>query len=99
MKRNQNLPELGFFFLLILTLTDCGFSRKQSEKIDRFALVNRHNVFNTEFDSLNSFSVGNGEFAFTVDATGLQTFPEIYDNGGCLGTQSEWGWHSFPNTG
>ena len=50
-------------------------------------------------DSLSSLSVGNGEFAYTVDATGLQTFPEVYKNGVPLGTQSQWGWHSFANTG
>ena len=79
-------------------LPACNSAKSGSDKIDRFALVNRHNVQITEFDLLNSLSTGNGEFAFTVDATGLQTFPEIYDNGVCLGTQSEWGWHSFPNT-
>jgi hypothetical protein len=41
--------------------------------------------------------VGNGRFAFTVDFTGLQSFPDLYDQGIPLGTQSEWGWHSFPN--
>ncbi len=85
--------------LLLSVIASCKPTLNRSEKIDRFALVNRHNVFINDFDSLNSLSVGNGKFAFTVDATGLQTFPEIYDNGVCLGTQSEWGWHSFPNTG
>lgn len=70
-----------------------------AQKIDRKALVTRHNVVNTRFDSLGSVSVGNGEFAFTVDATGLQTFPDHYQKGVPLGTQSQWGWHSFPNTG
>ena len=41
--------------------------------------------------------MGNGEFAFTVDATGLQTFPSMYSKGVPLGTQSQWGWHSFAN--
>ncbi len=81
----------------VLIFAGCSSPKADTEKIDRFALVNRHNIQITEFDSLNSLSVGNGRFAFTVDATGLQTFPEIYDNGVCLGTQSEWGWHSFPN--
>ena len=67
------------------------------EKINRFSLVNRHNVNVSAADSLNSLSVGNGEFAFTVDVTGLQTFPEFYKNGIPLGTQSQWGWHSFEN--
>ena len=65
--------------------------------IDRKALVTRHNVVVNEMDTLASLSVGNGSFAMTVDATGLQTFPDFYANGVSLGTQSDWGWHSFPN--
>lgn len=84
--------------LLYAYLTSCSSGKTEHDKIDRFALVNRHNVTISEFDSLNSISVGNGSFAFTVDPTGLQTFPELYKNGVYLGTQSEWGWHSFPNT-
>ncbi len=69
----------------------------KQEKIDRRALVDRNNPVVEQLDTLASLSVGNGEFAFTVDATGLQTFPEIYKKGVPLGTQSQWGWHSFPN--
>jgi hypothetical protein len=65
--------------------------------IDRLSLVTRHNVVLNAFDSLGSLSVGNGEFAFTVDITGLQTFPRLYENGIPLGTQSQWAWHAFPN--
>ena len=67
-------------------------------KIDRHEVVQRHTIKITTADSLSSLSVGNGRFAFTVDVTGLQTFPEYYKKGVPLGTQSEWGWHSFPNT-
>ena len=67
-------------------------------KIDRYSLVQRHNVINNHFDSLSSLSVGNGRFAFTVDVTGLQSFPDAYAKGVPLGTESEWGWHSFINT-
>lgn len=67
--------------------------------IDRLALVSRNNPRLTSMDTLGSLTVGNGRFAFTVDATGLQSFPDYYDNGISLGTQSEWGWHSFSNTG
>jgi hypothetical protein len=59
--------------------------------------VQRHNVRVNKIDSLSSLSVGNGNFAFTVDATGMQSFPDAYANGVPLGTQSVWGWHSFPN--
>lgn len=89
--------KLFLIMVSVSLLFSCSNSEKNSDKIDRFALVTRHNVFINAFDSLSSLSVGNGEFAFTVDATGLQTFPEIYENGVCLGTMSEWGWHSFPN--
>jgi len=65
--------------------------------IDRKALVERNNPTVTKFDPLSSFTVGNGDFAYTVDATGLQTFPDFYRNGVPLGTQSQWGWHSFAN--
>ena len=58
----------------------------------------RNNPVVTTMDTLSSLSVGNGGFAYTVDATGMQSFPEYYKGGICLGTQSQWGWHSFPNT-
>lgn len=66
--------------------------------IDRHALVTRHDVVLTNFDTGNPLTVGNGEFAFTVDATGLQTFPEAFANTTPLGTLSDWGWHTFPNS-
>ena len=59
--------------------------------------MDRNSPIVTSMDTLASLSVGNGEFAVTVDATGLQSFPEYYSNGVPLGTQSQWGWHSFPN--
>jgi len=65
--------------------------------IDRQALVTRHIPVLTQADTLSPFSVGNGEFAFTVDITGLQTFSEFYENGMPLGTLAHWGWHSLPN--
>jgi hypothetical protein len=49
------------------------------------AVVPRHNPVLRAFDTGSPLSVGNGEFAFTVDATGL------------LGTLSQWGWQSAPN--
>jgi hypothetical protein len=74
------------------------FYTATAQPIDRKRLVERHKVTNMKFDSLSSLSVGNGSFAFTVDVTGLQSFPDAYQNGIPLGTQSEWGWHSFTDT-
>ncbi len=65
--------------------------------IDRRALVERNSPHVERLNTLASLTVGNGGFAFTVDATGLQTFPEYYAQGVPLGTQSDWGWHSFAN--
>ncbi|HSV91481.1 MAG TPA: hypothetical protein VLH81_00335, partial [Desulfobacterales bacterium] len=67
--------------------------------IDRQGLVGRHNPVLHAFNPRSPLSVGNGEFAFTVDATGLQTFREAYGAGVPLCTQAQWGWHSFPTHG
>lgn len=65
--------------------------------IDRHALVSRHNIVLDHVDTMGSLTVGNGEFAFTVDVTGMQSFPEAYANGIALTTQAQWGWHTMTN--
>lgn len=57
--------------------------------IDRHALVTRHNVTLTKFNGDNPIQVGNGEFAFGMDVTGLQTFAPF-------NTMSHWGWNTLP---
>ena len=84
--------------LVAAALCSALWFNTRAQSIDRKALVERHKVFNTKADPLSSLSVGNGRFAVTVDVTGLQTFPEYYAKGVPLGTQSEWGWHSFKDT-
>ena len=84
------------YAILSVLLVAC--STNQPQKIDRKALVERNNPKVVEFNNHSSLSVGNGNFAYTVDATGMQTFPEFYSDGVPLGTQSQWGWHSFPNS-
>src|SRR4030095_10956203 len=83
---------------LLFSITLLLFNSSFSQSINRQAVVQRHNVHINKIDSLSSLSVGNGNFAFTVDATGMQSFPDAYAKGVPLGTQSVWGWHSFPNT-
>tara|TARA_R110000868_G_scaffold53666_5_gene168249 strand:- start:381 stop:2531 length:2151 start_codon:yes stop_codon:yes gene_type:complete len=84
--------------IILIGFASCNDSEKKVLKIDRNSVVTRHNVKIKQVDTLASLTVGNGKFAFTVDVTGLQSFPETYGNGVPLGTQSEWGWHTFPNT-
>jgi hypothetical protein len=86
----QKPLSVGLGMLLLTT----GLS---AAPIDRHALVARHEVGLTNFDATNPLSVGNGQFCFTVDATGLQTFPDAFNQTTPLGTLSDWGWHTAPN--
>lgn len=94
--KTNRLVNLVVFLYIFFNIVIPGKSQTQTP-IDRKALVQRHTVIITKADPLASLSVGNGKFAFTVDVTGLQTFPKEYEKGVPLGTQSEWGWHSFAN--
>ena len=77
--------------LIALGVTGGALVRAESpappaDLIDRQALVSRHNI---DWPSLTGeIPLGNGNFAFNADGTGLQTF------GG--NTMSHWCWHSFP---
>jgi hypothetical protein len=87
------------YTLLILCMsahTMIGHTTEQLP-IDRQALITRNHVVLHQADPLTPLSVGNGEFAFTADITGLQTFPAYHEKGMPLGTQSQWGWHEEPN--
>ena len=98
MSRNEYLcGEMNTLRILLSYIAILATLGVQGAPIDRKALVERHNPLVTSVDTLASLSVGNGHFAFTTDVTGLQTFPEYYRHGVPLGTQSEWGWHSFGN--
>jgi protein-glucosylgalactosylhydroxylysine glucosidase len=53
----------------------------------------------TFLDPADVFTLGNGDFAFNVDATGLQTFNASFANTGPrldLNTLSSWAFHSIP---
>ena len=96
-KKNRNRIT-AYFNILISSITLLVATHSFAQPINRRQVVQRHNIHINKIDSLSSLSVGNGNFAFTVDATGMQSFPGAYANGVPLGTQSVWGWHSFPNT-
>ncbi|BET68599.1 hypothetical protein ASA1KI_35170 [Opitutales bacterium ASA1] len=86
-------------------LTSCLFAapfasaNADSNSIDREAVVRRHDVHNTRVDPEGAITLGNGDFALTVDVTGLQGLERVYyDNGLPLETRTTWAWHTFPNT-
>jgi hypothetical protein len=72
--------------LAVLHAADAPMAVAPPGRIDRQALVGRHNIVWNELTG--QIPLGNGEFCFNADATGLQTF-----GGNSL---SHWGWHSFP---
>jgi hypothetical protein len=80
---------LAFWILCAAKLAAADANTNAQAAIDRHALVSRHNVVLTEAGPKNILQVGNGEFAFGMDITGLQTFLPA-------NTMSHWGWHSFP---
>jgi hypothetical protein len=78
--------------ILVLSLYVFGQSNVNiiyDNKIDRKEVVQRHRIITTSTNPKSPAQVGNGEFAFGVDITGLQTFVPF-------STLSHWSWHSFP---
>jgi protein-glucosylgalactosylhydroxylysine glucosidase len=71
-------------------------STTSSQRISRAVLVRRHNPRLYKVDPLAPLTVGNGEFAFSADVTGLQTLSGVYENSMPLCTMSQWGWHTVP---
>ncbi len=88
--------NLLLFVSGFLLLIACQ-SQESTSPINRLELVSRHNVILNNPDTLGSLTIGNGNFAYTVDVTGMQTFHEEYENGISLGTMSNWGWHTVPS--
>jgi hypothetical protein len=90
---------LSACLLGLLAIPAVSWSQPASTpKIDRHALVTRHNPHLTRIDPWAPLTVGNGQFAFTADVTGLQTFYTHYQKNGIgLETQARWSWHSNPN--
>ncbi len=92
-------PHFALFRIGVLFAGTLGLlALRSSAAIDREALVARHAVRVDRVDPENPLSVGNGDFAFTADVTGLQSFEDLYhDRGVPLETRATWAWHSFPN--
>lgn len=65
-----------------------------SMAIARKELVQAHNPELFGFDYSSPMLLGNGEFAFSADVTGLQTFYDDYQDNLPLCTMSQWGLHT-----
>lgn len=74
---------------LIPFLAGLAAAAPSSGRIDRESIVRSFNPHRTSSSDETPLQVGNGNFAFGADITGLQTFRPF-------ATMSTWGWHSFP---
>lgn len=86
------MSKYSLYWSILFLILSVGLNA-QNTKIDREKLVRRHTIHHSDTTAFSPLSVGNGKFVFTADITGLQTFPEHYEPGIPLGTQSDWGWH------
>ena len=82
------IPPFLIFFLSITMAVNANVNGSK-QKIDRKAIVERQKIITSAINSKSPAQVGNGEFAFGVDVTGLQTFVPF-------NTLSHWSWHSYP---
>lgn len=76
-------------FIVLFTLfanVSFVFAGELKEPLDRHAIVARHHIKTSDVKQL--LPIGNGNFCFNVDGTGLQTF-----TGDVL---SHWGWYADP---
>ena len=79
-----------FFYIFLFIFS--GFSVAAQEvslgTINRKALVSRHNIVIKNPQTPGPAQVGNGNFAYGFDITGMQTFNDQFT------TMSHWSWHS-----
>ena len=67
--------------------------------INRYKLIKKHNIILYEPAYDSPLSVGNGEFVFTADVTGVQTLYEEYRDAFPLCTMGNFGWHTESDHG
>ena len=83
--------------VLIAWIAASALAGAAAEPINRRALVTRHNVVHRSAAPEHFLQVGNGEFAYAFDVTGMQTLDRAFEHPIPLHTMSNWGWRSFPN--
>src|SRR5690606_13489915 len=93
---SEGLAAAAFGFALPATLTGCARPSAAREAVDRRARVDPHAPVSRSVDPRAPPRAANRRVVCTADATGLQSFPDRYEELP-LATQAEWAWHSFPN--
>lgn len=93
----MTMMKPGPFRWMLFALLLIASPLSAQPRIDRQALVGRHDVTLTSIDPHAPLMVGNDHLGFTADITGTQTFPEAYSPLVPMLTMAQWSWHSFPN--
>lgn len=92
MKEPFHLTRIYFLGSVLLLLLFCGPVLQAQQQahgtIDRKAVVTRHNLVLKDPHFAGPTQVGNGDFAYGFDITGMQTFSDQFT------TMSQWSWHS-----
>lgn len=79
------------FIFFIVAISCKAYSQQLSTgTINRKTVVQRHNFHITDPKEPGPTQVGNGNFAYGLDITGMQTFNDQFT------TMSHWSWHSTP---
>jgi hypothetical protein len=78
------------FFATLFLFAGANAQQVPNGTIDRKALVTRHNITITNPKLGGPTQVGNGNFAYGFDITGMQTLSDKFS------TMSHWGWHNVP---
>jgi hypothetical protein len=93
------MASLFRFLLSVFSLAASAVALVAADApIDRHALVTRHNPVIRKVDPDAPLTVGNGNFAFGCDITGMQTFAEFHHRNGIpVEILSRWCWVTDPN--
>jgi len=94
--KKETLRLILIMLLIILSLTCCRFFHG----VDRLKQVSRYNITKSLADTLKQVAVGNNEFYFTTDITGLQTLSSGINQGSkTLRQKSYYKGYSLPEIG
>lgn len=88
MMDGMKLQRICMLFFLFTSSVYVSGQELKNGTIDRKVLVQRHNFHVNNLDEQGPSQVGNGDFAYGFDITGMQTLHSRFS------TMSNWSWHS-----
>ncbi len=86
----KSLMKILFVFCFLVVSRHSPGQQLKPGTIDRKKVIHRHNFHITDLKEPGPTQVGNGNFAYGFDITGMQTLHNRFT------TMSQWSWHSVP---